>query len=72
MSSPHEGKNLRVSVPPGKGGVRVDRFLADALEDMSRNRVQALIDAGEVKINESVIRERKTKINVHYFFDHYK
>ena len=35
-------------VSEDKGGMRLDRFLTDELPEMSRNRVQALIDDGQI------------------------
>jgi len=40
---------LRVQVPDDKDGERLDRFLASALEDLSRTRLQALIAEGQVR-----------------------
>ncbi|MGB0682033.1 MAG: RluA family pseudouridine synthase [Magnetovibrionaceae bacterium] len=36
----------RVTVQPGKGGTRLDRLLADAVTDLSRSRLKALIEEG--------------------------
>jgi 23S rRNA pseudouridine1911/1915/1917 synthase len=38
-----------VKVPQHKAGERLDRFLADALEDLSRSRIQALVGEGYLK-----------------------
>jgi 23S rRNA pseudouridine1911/1915/1917 synthase len=38
-----------VQVPPGKTGSRLDKFLADELEDFSRTRLKVLIDEGRVR-----------------------
>ena len=42
---------LRYEVPPQADGERLDRFLAGAQADMSRNRLQALIRDGQVRVN---------------------
>ena len=39
-----------VMVPPGKTGSRLDKFLADMLEDFSRTRLKALIDESRVRL----------------------
>ena len=38
--------SLEATAPPEAAGTRADRFLASALEGLSRSRVKALIDAG--------------------------
>ena len=40
-----------VLVPSGKTGQRIDSFLAKELKDFSRTRIKALIDAGNVSLN---------------------
>ena len=62
MSPLIEDKKLRVSVPSGKGGIRVDRFLSDALSDVSRSRLQGVIIAGGVQVNGQPVTESKYKI----------
>ena len=49
-------RDILVTAPPDAGGVRIDRFLATALEDnaaldapLSRTRIKALIDAESPK-----------------------
>ena len=42
---------LDLSVPALRTGERLDRFLATAQTDLSRNRLQALIRAGRVQVN---------------------
>jgi len=44
-------QSLRLSVPPPGRGERLDRFLAQAQTDLSRNRLQALIRDGHVRVN---------------------
>ena len=39
-----------VPVPEDKAGARLDRFLADALPDLSRTRLKALIESGRVDL----------------------
>ena len=43
-----EAATYTVPVPDDKGGTRLDRFLADALPHLSRNRLKALAEAGQV------------------------
>ncbi len=42
---------------------RLDSWLADRLEDLSRSRVQKLIENGHVRLNERVCNSKKTKIS---------
>jgi len=45
-----------------KAGLRLDRFLTDALEDMSRVRVKALIDGGHVRGNDLTLSNPSAKV----------
>ena len=40
---------VEIEVGPSDGGLRLDRFLADRLADLSRSRLQALIKSGAVR-----------------------
>ncbi|MBR8832201.1 MAG: Ribosomal large subunit pseudouridine synthase D [Chroococcopsis gigantea SAG 12.99] len=42
---------------------RLDAWLSQNLPDLSRSRLQKLISAGNIKINDAVCREKKQKIN---------
>jgi 23S rRNA pseudouridine1911/1915/1917 synthase len=44
-------KRLHVVAPAGEDGRRLDRFLADHFEDLSRARIKEWIDAGLVKVD---------------------
>ena len=46
-----DSTTFRLTVPVQKDNERVDRFVSDALEHLTRSRVQALIKAGMVSIN---------------------
>jgi 23S rRNA pseudouridine1911/1915/1917 synthase len=41
----------RFAADPAAAGMRLDQYLAQALPDISRARVQVLIDAGQVRVN---------------------
>lgn len=69
VQSSNDHRNLRVSVPPGKGGVRLDRFLSDAIGDMSRNRLQSLVRNGDVLVNGVVVPESKHMVCVSDIID---
>ena len=45
-------------------GQRVDQWLAKNCPEMSRSRLQALIREGQLKINQLVIREPKTRLKI--------
>ncbi len=53
---------LSVSVPADKVGMRLDRFLADSFDGLSRNRIQALLAEGQVTLDGDVISEAKRKV----------
>jgi 23S rRNA pseudouridine1911/1915/1917 synthase len=42
---------LALSVPADQAGRRLDRWLADSVRDLSRARLQSLIEAGQVRID---------------------
>ena len=44
------GNTYTVPVPANKGGTRLDRLLAEALPELSRTRVKALIEGGQIAI----------------------
>ncbi|NBN65223.1 RluA family pseudouridine synthase [Microvirga tunisiensis] len=48
---------------PDDAGKRLDAVLAAHLEGLSRNRLQALIKAGEVSVNERTVTEPKHKVH---------
>jgi 23S rRNA pseudouridine1911/1915/1917 synthase len=43
-------------VSPDHSGIRVDRFLAAAQSELSRSRIQSLIDEGAVSIGDTVVK----------------
>ncbi|HVF70964.1 MAG TPA: RluA family pseudouridine synthase [Chthoniobacterales bacterium] len=48
----------KLTVEPGEGGQRLDRYLAGALPDFSRSRLQTLIKDGFVTLNGDAVRPR--------------
>lgn len=42
---------MRLTVPPDAAGVRLDHFLAQALQDYSRSRIQGWIKRGRVRVD---------------------
>ena len=51
-----------VSAGPAHEGARLDRFLAGALPQLSRSRLQRLIAAGQVRIKGLAVREPAAKV----------
>lgn len=49
-------EKLHLVVDAGQTPTRIDKFLATHLPDISRNRVQNAIDAGQVVVGEQVVR----------------
>jgi 23S rRNA pseudouridine1911/1915/1917 synthase len=60
MSDPDT--RLDVVLPPELAGERLDRALAQALPDLSRTRIQALIRAGKVELSGAVATDLGAKI----------
>lgn len=56
------GEVLRVPVPDDKNGERLDRFLGEAVRDLSRTRLQALIAAGAVDGGDGAIMNPRHKV----------
>ncbi|MET0546350.1 MAG: RluA family pseudouridine synthase [Caulobacterales bacterium] len=54
-----------VSAPPEAAGERLDKWLAAELSDLSRTRVQALIDEGAVTLDGVEIKDAKHKVRAH-------
>jgi len=46
----------RFEVPPGQSPVRIDRYLTDKIEGISRNKIQNAIKAGNVVVNEKPVK----------------
>lgn len=44
-------ETLALSVPEEGGGIRLDKYIAASLPDVSRSRVQAMIAAGDVRVD---------------------
>lgn len=49
-------EHLRIVVDKGQSLLRVDKFLMQRVENASRNRIQNAIEAGNVLVNEKVIK----------------
>jgi 23S rRNA pseudouridine1911/1915/1917 synthase len=49
-------EHLRVVVDKGQSLLRIDKFLMHRVENASRNRIQNAIDAGNVLVNDKVIK----------------
>jgi len=56
-----DGDIRLVSVPAGGGG-RLDKVLAALIDDLSRARLQGLIDDGAVSVNGAVVRTSSCKV----------
>lgn len=51
-----------VKVPENKAGVRLDKFLADEVEGLSRSRIKALMDAGHVTLKGAIANDASKKV----------
>ena len=43
-------------VPPESAGQRLDAWLCSCLKDLSRSRIQALIEAGHIRLNDHTVK----------------
>jgi 23S rRNA pseudouridine1911/1915/1917 synthase len=53
---------ITITLPAGTSAERLDRALARQLPDVSRSRLKALIEAGQVSEHGKVVREPSTKV----------
>ena len=51
MPASRSGRHLEFIVPPDCSGQRLDRFLASQLPELSRSRIQSLMDEGHVLVD---------------------
>lgn len=58
----NEATRYTVTVPDNRPGVRVDRFLAESLDGLSRSRIKALIDGGHLTVGAAVITDASRKV----------
>lgn len=49
-------EHYRIQVDPGQSLLRIDKFLINRIENVSRNRIQAAIDAGSVRVNNKEVK----------------
>ena len=49
-------EHFRMDVDRGQAPLRIDKYLADHMQDTSRHRVQLAIDAGYVRVNDTVVK----------------
>lgn len=59
---PPPAERIAVTVEPEAGGARCDRWLADALPEMSRSRIKALMLDGAVTMDGETVEEPKTPV----------
>ncbi|MBU0859332.1 MAG: RluA family pseudouridine synthase, partial [Alphaproteobacteria bacterium] len=56
------GELLSFTVAPEEEGIRLDKFLAGCCTDMSRTRLQDLIDSGQVTVDDYIISTSSLKV----------
>ncbi len=59
---PREPNLHTITVPPVAAGLRLDQYLAQAIPEISRSRVQLLIEHGQVQVN-NLAAKPKQKLN---------
>ena len=62
MATSPPQKDFTLDVPPGAGGARLDKWLAEALPSLSRSRLQALIAQGAVMVDARAVLDPNSKI----------
>ena len=62
MKNNDEQTTYTVKVPQNKGGVRLDKFLADEALGLSRSRIKALMEAGHVSLDGAVFDDASKKV----------
>ncbi len=55
------GEALHVVLAPDQAGGRLDKTLAEAVPDLSRGRIQALLSAGRISLDGLVLRDASSK-----------
>lgn len=49
-------EHYRIEVDPGQKPLRVDKYLVNRIDQISRNRIQTAADAGCVRVNDEVVK----------------
>jgi 23S rRNA pseudouridine1911/1915/1917 synthase len=67
-AAPEGGIVHTLTVAPSQAGLRLDRWLAESLPDLSRSRLQALIEQGALRSGDTVVAtaSRKVKADEHF------
>jgi 23S rRNA pseudouridine1911/1915/1917 synthase len=68
LFDPQDGIVHTLTVAPSQAGLRLDRWLADSLPDMSRSRLQALIEQGMLRSGEAVVDNASRKVKADELF----
>ncbi len=50
-------EHYRLTVDPGQSAVRIDKFLANRIDNASRSRIQAAAEAGNILVNETPVKD---------------
>jgi 23S rRNA pseudouridine1911/1915/1917 synthase len=65
LFDPQDGTVHTLTVAPSQAGLRLDRWLAESLPDLSRSRLQALIDQGALCSGGAVVGSASRKVKAH-------
>ncbi len=49
-------EHYRLTVDPGQSSIRIDKFLANRIDNASRSRLQAAADAGNILVNQNPVK----------------
>ena len=59
MDAPEENEmyeHYRLTVDPGQSAIRIDKFLANRIDNASRSRIQAAAEAGNILVDEKPVK----------------
>ena len=69
LFDPQDGTVHTLTVAPSQAGLRLDRWLAESLPELSRSRLQALIDQGALRLGEAVVDTASRKVKADEIFE---
>jgi 23S rRNA pseudouridine1911/1915/1917 synthase len=69
LFDPQDGTVHTLTVAASQAGLRLDRWLAESLPDLSRSRLQALIEQGALRVGEAVVGSASRKVKAEEIFE---
>ena len=69
LFDPQDGTVHTLTVAPPQAGLRLDRWLAESLPELSRSRLQALIEQGALRSGEAAVGNASRKVKADEIFE---